>query len=376
MHFSCTSPGFFGSLSSDIRLSSTISIDNLGIASKRTKKKIEPCLDVSTLLKNVPSSPGAYGELTTAELERKVEEWTKLNPSKVEELVKNFERREEESSRVLEEDSVHQMDVSLVPRSQGAVRVFWKSVDVVPLDDYRSWYTITVDQRKVKAFESSSVLAIPSEGLAFACAVEYGEQEGYINKLLMPLTDICSGALHIAPQMLQPRLEYLLSFFQNDNLFFRSPGPLVSWQDEIISPITAWFENQFKIKVPRIVGIGHPSITPESVMQMRQALMEMDLNPYQVLALCVTAQFTSSLLLPLALFSKVVDLPTAIKINRAEEAYNADTIGAIEGYHDIREADVVTKIVACATVWRFTSHLSLAKCLEVPRVSTFEDSNA
>lgn len=345
------------------------------IAPKKNKKRIEPRLDASALLKNVPTEPGAHGELSTAELERKVEEWARLNPDKLEEMVKNFEKREEESSRVLVEDSVHQMDVSLRPRSSGAVRVFWKQVDVVPMEAYPGWFTVTVDGRKVKAFESTSILAIPSEALAYACAVEYGEQEGHINKLLMPLTDVCSGALHIAPQMLQPRIDYLMSFFQNDNMYFRSPG-IVENQDKVIEPIARWFEGKFGVRVPRVVGIGDPHITPEEVHQVRETIIAMNLNPYQILALCVIAQFTSSLLLPLALLSDVVDLETAIRINRAEEGHNADTIGMIEGYHDIREADVVTKIAACATVWRLTSDLSLAKALEVPRVTTLDDEIA
>eukprot|EP00796_Vickermania_ingenoplastis_P012529 gene12529-8583_t len=342
------------------------------IAPKKPKRRIEARLDASALLKNVPSEPGAYGELSTASLERKVEEWARLHPSQLEELVAKFEAREEESSRVLVEDSVHQMDISLKPRASSAVRVFWKSVDVAALEEYPGWYTVTVDGRKVKAFESTCVLAVPSEALAYCCAVEYGEQEGHLNKLLMPITDVCSGALHIAPQMLLPRIDYLMSFFQNDNLYFRS-STIVHQQDEAIQPIANWFEAKYGVKVPRIVGIGHPQITPEDCKLVRDALVAMHLNPYQVLALCVTAQFTSSLLLPLALFSGVVDLETAIRINRAEEAHNADTIAPIKGYHDIREADVVTKIAACATVWRLTRAVTLAKALEVPRVRTLDD---
>lgn len=343
------------------------------IAPKKTRRnKPEPRLDAKTLLQNIPQQPGAYGELSTADLERKVEEWAKLNPSKLEELIQNFEKREEESSRVLVEDSVHQMDVSLRPRSQGAARVFWKNVDVVELDKYPGWYSVAVDGRKVKAFESSSVLAVPTEPLAYCCAVEYGEQEKFLNKLLMPITDVCSGALHIAPQMLLPRIDYLLSFFQHDNMYFRSAA-IAETQDQVIQPIAAWFEETFGVDVPRVMGIGHPNIPPEDVVKVRDALIALRLNPYQVLALCVTAQFTSSLLLPLALFHNVVDLPTAIQINRAEEGYNSDTIGMIEGYHDIREADVISKIAACAAVWRLTKSVSLSRALEVPRVRSFDD---
>ncbi|KAK7196340.1 ATP12 chaperone protein [Novymonas esmeraldas] len=339
------------------------------VAPKKPRRRITSRLDASDLLKKVPSEPGAHAELSTAELERKVEEMSRMNPKQLEEVMRRFETQEEESSRVLSEDALYQMDVSLAPRSSGAVRVFWKDVDVVELSErYPGWFAVAVDGRRVKAFETSQALAVPSMAMACCCAQEYAEQTGHINKLLMPMSDICSGALHIAPQMLTPRIDYLLSFFQNDNLYFRA-APIAAAQDAMIAPIVAWFERVYEMDVPRVVGIGDPHITPHATARMRDALLAMNMNPYQVLALCVTAQFTSSLLLPLALFHGVVDLPTALAINRAEEHHNITEAGLVEGYHDIREADVVTKICACATTWRLMKDVPLAKCLEVPRAA-------
>lgn len=343
------------------------------VAPKKPRRRITSKLDATDLLRNVPSEPGAHAELSTAELERKIEEMSRMNPKQLEQVMKKFEEQEDESSRVLNEDSLYQMDVSLKPRSSTVVRVFWKDVDVVELTDrYPGWYAVTVDGRKVKAFESSQILAVPSLAMACCCAEEYAEQTGYINKLLMPMSDICSGALHIAPQMLNPRIDYLLSFFQNDNLYFRA-APIAAKQDALVAPIVSWFERVYQMEVPRVVGIGDPHITPHATAKMRDALLAMNMNPYQILAMCVTAQFTSSLLLPLALFHGVVDLPTALSINRAEEHHNISEAGLVEGYHDIREADVVTKICACATTWRLMEGVSLATCLEVPRVGGAQD---
>ncbi|SYZ64663.1 ATP12_chaperone_protein (plasmid) [Leishmania braziliensis MHOM/BR/75/M2904] len=294
---------------------------------------------------------------------------SRMSSKQLEEVMHRFEEQENASSRVLSEDSLYQMDVSLKPRSSGAVRVFWKDVDVVELKDhYPGWFAVVVDGRKVKAMKSSQVLAVPSEAMACCCAQEYAEQTGYINQLLMPMSDICSGALHIAPQMLAPRIDYLLSFFQSDNLYFRA-APIAAKQDVMIAPIISWFERVYEMDVPRVVGIGDPHITPHASAKMRDALIAMNMNPYQVLAMCVTAQFTSSLLLPLALFSGVVDLPTALAINRAEEHHSISEAGLVEGYHDIREADVVTKICACTMTWRLMKDVPLAKCFELPRAA-------
>ncbi|KAG5481005.1 hypothetical protein LSCM1_06680 [Leishmania martiniquensis] len=340
------------------------------VAPKKPRRRITSKLDASDLLEKVPSEPGAHAELSTAELDRTFETMSRMNSTQLEAVMRKFEEQENESSRVLSEDSLYQMEVSLQPRSSGAVRVFWKDVDVVELkDSYPGWFAVTVDGRKVKAMKSSQVLAVPSEAMACCCAQEYAEQTGYINTLLMPMTDMCSGALHIAPQLLLPRIDYLLAFFQNDNLYFRA-APIAAKQDAMVAPIVSWFERVYAMDVPRVVGIGDPRTTPYAVAKMRDALIAMNMNTYQILALCVAAQFTSSLLLPLALLSGVVDLPAALAINCAEEHHNIVEAGLIEGYHDIREADVVTKICACTLTWRLMKDVPLAKCLEMPRAVT------
>ncbi|RNF09871.1 ATP synthase mitochondrial F1 complex assembly factor 2 [Trypanosoma rangeli] len=338
------------------------------IASKKPKRRISANIDTSALLDRVPRDPGAHAELSTAELERKLDEWSKMNPQQLQELYERLEKQEKEESRVLVEDSLYQMDVSMRDRSAAAVRVFWKDVDVGLLDGHDGWYTVLVDGRKVKAFESKNVLAIPSEAMAYGCAQEYAEQSVYLNKLLMPMTDMCSGALAVAPQMIAPRVDYLMSFYQNDNMYFRA-APILAEQDRVIGPIADWFAHVFNVNVPRIVGIGHPQIPAGSTLKVRDTLLAMSMNPYQIVALCVAAQFTSSLLLPLAMFNGVVDLPTALSINSSEERHNTSVEGVIEGYHDIREADVVTKLCACAVTWQLMKDIPLSKCMEVERIS-------
>lgn len=348
----------------------------LNIAPKKTKPKrrLTPQLDAKELLKAMPDDPEAKAELSTAELERKIDEWSKMSPEELEALYKKYEEEESAESRVLQEDSLYQMDVSLKTRAQGAVKVFWKDVGVVPLDEQRhpGWFCVAVDGRKVKAFESTQVLALPSEALAVACAREYAQQKGHLNKLLMPMTDLCSGAMQVAPQAIGARIDYLMSFYQNDNCYFRAAA-IQEKQDQLITPVSNWFSRVFEVDVPRIVGLGHPQIPPHSVIKVRDALLAMNLNQYQAVALCVVAQFTSSVMLPLALFHRVIDLPTALEINRAEEGHNIATAGMIHGYHDIREADLVVKICASAAAWQLTKDIPLSRSAELPRSFSLEE---
>ncbi|CCW69192.1 unnamed protein product [Phytomonas sp. Hart1] len=341
---------------------------------KRPKRHIKPNLHAINP-DALPRDPGAHAETSMAKFRRKVEDWSKMNPNELEAAVKEFEAKEVESSRVLAEDSIYQMDVSLRTRQQSAVRVFWKDVDVQPLEKYEGWYSILLDGRKVRAFESTQILAVPNEEMAYCCAKEYSEQSEYLNKLLMPMTDICSGVQHIAPQMISPRIDYLMSFYQNDNMYFRS-APIAAMQNKLISPVTEWFSRVFEIDVPIVVGIGDPHISPNDVLKVRDHLLSWSMNPYQIVALCVATQFTSSLILPLALFHGVVDLPTALRINRSEEGHNINEAGLIEGYHDIREADVTTKISACALAWKLMKDVDLARCFEVLRTSPLDEVDA
>jgi chaperone required for assembly of F1-ATPase len=346
------------------------------IAPKRSKKRIVPQVDTAELLKSIPRDPGAHAELSTAELERKIEEWSKLPPEELEELYKKFEADEDAESRVLRDDSLYQMDVSLKSRSNSAVKVFWKDVEVVSIgEQYPGWYGVAVDGKRVRAFESRSILAIPSEEMAYACAHEYAEQQGYLNKLNMPLTDLCSGAMHVAPQMIAPRIDYLMSFLRNDNCYFRSPQ-IQREQDELIDPIARWFERVFEVEVPRIVGIGHPHVPPHHVEAVQRALLALEMNQYQIVSLCVAAQFTSSLILPLALFNRVVDIPKALSINRAEEGHSVDAHGLIHGYHDIREADASVKICAAATAWRLMSSVPRTTCSQLPSASALDEAES
>ncbi|CCW61221.1 unnamed protein product [Phytomonas sp. EM1] len=344
------------------------------IMPKRQKRHIKPNLG-AIKPDSLPSDPGAHAETSMAQFKRKVEDWSKMNEHELDAAVNEFEAKEQESSRVLAEDSVYQMDVSLKTRNQSAVRVFWKDVDVQPLEKYDGWYTVLLDGRKVRAFESKQILAVPSEAMAYCCAQEYSEQSGYLNKLLMPMTDICSGVLHVAPQMIPPRIDYLMSFYQHDNMYFRS-APIVEVQNKLITPVTEWFSRLFEVDVPVVVGIGDPRIPPHNVMKVRDHLLSWSMNPYQIVALCVAAQFTSSLLLPLALFHGIVDSPTALRINHSEERHNITEAGLIEGYHDIREVDVAAKISACALAWKLMKDVPMAKCFEVPRTSPLDEADA
>ena len=71
----------------------------------------------------------------------------------------------------------------------------------------------------MKAFENQ-VLAIPSEAMAML-APTVRQPEGASEQALMPLTDLCSGAMQVQPR--QSRLVWTIHvILSNDNCYFRA----------------------------------------------------------------------------------------------------------------------------------------------------------
>lgn len=401
--------------------SSAASAASLGIAPKKRPSAAAPLPhDGAPSIRSATAAARSYNPETAAaamvapnvtpkaeasfsapdELTEKVDQLARMTPQELDEYVKGVQQEEDTASRALVDDGVHQMDVSLTRRYQGAQRVFWKTVSVVPAlpatrESDQGWYAVALDGRRVKAFESTVPLVLPSEAYALAVAHEYATQQQHLNKLLMPMTDLASGAQHVQPQAILPRVDYLMSFFRNDNLYFRSPA-VVAQQDELIAPVKAWYEAWTGIEVPRIVGLGHPQFPPYIPHRIRDKLIQLEMNPYQIVAFCVIAQHCASLMLPLALFygTKTVqkkttaanpttmaapepggggDVGTAtvvpllslqqcLLINRSEEAFNTKEFGEIKGFHDIREQDVIVKVAASAAAFAMTRHMSQAEC--------------
>ena len=336
-----------------------------GIAPKKAKKGRSIADNATSVnvakASEMPSDPKVEAELSTADVERKIKKLAEIPEDKLNELMAKFDEKENAASKVLEEDSLYQMDLSLEMRQQGGVRVFWKDVSVAESTKFKNWYHVTVDRRPVKAFETKAQLIVPGEEFAHAVAAEWGKQENFLNKLSMPLTDLASGAHHVSPQMIAPRIGYLMSFFKTDNCYFRSEM-IQDKQDKLIDPIAEWYGRVYDFEVPRVVGISHPHPSSEVENRVRESLHALNMNQYQIVALCVMAQCTASLMLPLALVNRVTTLAKAMEINRAEEGHNVASEGIIEGYHDIRDCDQVVKLAAAACGWHFTKDLPLAQC--------------
>uniref|UniRef100_A0A7S1MI27 ATP synthase mitochondrial F1 complex assembly factor 2 n=1 Tax=Neobodo designis TaxID=312471 RepID=A0A7S1MI27_NEODS len=348
--------------SSALRFCASSPAGGVGAAPKKQRAGFRASV-ASARPTNVPDAgrgmqPKAEAEFSTDEIARRLEELDSMDPQDLQRMRSDFEAKETAETRVLNEDNLYQLDVSTSTRQQGALRVFWKNVDIVAADGAgeNGWYKVTLDGRKVKAFENANQLILPNREYALAVAHEFGAQTGHLNKLVMPLTDLASGAMLVSAQGIPARIDYLMSFFMTDNCYFRSEA-IAAKQDALIAPVVEWYDRVFDLQSPRIMGIGHPNLPQETALKVREQLLAMNLNQHQVVALCVVAQFTASLMLPLAMFHNVISVEHGLRIHKAEEAHNTGEHGEIKGYHDIRDADTVVKIAAATAAWQMTAGL-------------------
>eukprot|EP00667_Euglena_gracilis_P017581 EG_transcript_18536 len=293
-----------------------------------------PDTPIPTLESHAPSLQSPVDEIA-----ERMEAIANMSQEEFDARYKAFNERETKRARAAIRDDVFQMSVS-EKKAVGRLKVFWKKVEVVPAAE--GWFNVTLDGRRVKALESDDTLFLPSEALAYAVAKEWSDQKGDIQKLLMPMNDVASGSQAIDEYSVHARLEHLLTFLGSDNMYFRHPQ-LKQVEEQLCDPICDWFDQHYGVKTPRITGLCSTKIADITREKVHQALVDMDMNKYQVVCLYVITQYTASLVLALALVNGVVDLPTALQINRLEEMHSVNTSVPIDGYHDIRDADVTIK---------------------------------
>ena len=284
----------------------------------------------------------------------------------------------EREEQILNKDSLFQMDISAAPVHdiRKGARVFWKSVQVTEYQPDKSqshmqskFYEVRLDGKRVRAFEGSSQqhLLLPTQNYAYAVAREWASQTCFVNQTTMPLSDISSAACyHVGETGIPPRIDYLISFLRNDNTFYRSAS-IAAEQDNKYNPIHRWFEKTFETEtLPRVVGLKYCSLPEETAGKIHAVISELNLNTYQIIALCVLCQYTSSLILPLAHLltnGELLSTKDLFRYSSMEEDFNRAKHGQVVGYHDFREKEARLKVSAAICAWQLTNGLSHENCI-------------
>jgi len=82
------------------------------------------------------------------------------------------------------------------------------------------------------------------------------------------------------------------------------------------------------------------------MVPIQWALFSMD--EFELSGLNFAAQTTKSLIIPLALFYRHINLSDAIAASRLEEEFQIEQYGEVEGHHDLDKVDVDVRLASAS----------------------------
>lgn len=187
-------------------------------------------------------------------------------------------------------------------------------------------YAVLLDGKPVKT-PGRRALALPTEALADAIAVEWQSQGGEIVATTMPLLRLANTVIDGVAVNPGDVVTAVLRFGENDLLCYRAhqPPELVKRQAEGWDPLLDWVRQRHGAHMTVAEGFGHVDQSPDALGALRQALEEFD--PFTLAALHVIASITGSTVLALAVAEGFIPGTTAFQLSRIDEIYQAEKWG-------------------------------------------------
>lgn len=227
-------------------------------------------------------------------------------------------------------------------------RRFYKEVNVRETDDKQ--FGVTVDDKYVKT-PKRSALCVPTATLANAVAAEWDAQEDRIRPSSMPLTTLTCTALDLVPEFRGRMISSTLKFLQTDTVCIRPahPSELVEFQHNIFGDIVGHFEKQ-GIKLNVTFGeLSAPQ--DEQVTQWFQNVVD-KLDNFSLAAMESASATAKSIVIAVALHNGVIGTDQAVKAARSEELWQSNVWGAVEGGHDLDDADSRVRLAAAEMIFQ------------------------
>lgn len=209
--------------------------------------------------------------------------------------------------------------------SNEAVRVkkFYKTATIKPVDD---GFGVLLDGKQAKT-QRRMTLAAPTEALAKAIAIEWNEQEGFVEQSAMPLTGMLSAAIDGGEKEAETWREDILKYLGTDLVCYRADGPekLIARQAKLWDPYLDWMHDAFAVSLKStsgIVAVAQPSAATETV---RENLT--DQSPATLFALQLATAISGSAVLALALWKKAFDAEEIFEASRLDERFQEELWG-------------------------------------------------
>lgn len=229
------------------------------------------------------------------------------------------------------------IDQFLVPRSPG-------STDLVDGGGL-AWYGVTLDQRPIRT-PLGLPLAVPSNLLATMLAAEWDNQSPVLVPAQMPLMTLSCTAIDQVASQPDFYREQVLRYLATDTVcFWADPTEdrgLYQRQQQAWEALHEWVERwscghkaatalgtMEGVILSRRGGLGHPP----GLVQFCQDWVE-SLDAWHLAALHAACAETKSFLTSAALLVASLTPEQALEACRAEEEYQINNWGLVEGQHD------------------------------------------
>lgn len=187
-------------------------------------------------------------------------------------------------------------------------------------------FAVLLDGKPVKT-PGRRALALPTQTLAEAIAVEWQSQGAEINVLTMPLLRLANTVIDGVALNPGGVVAAILRFGENDLLCYRAhqPPDLAARQAQGWDPLLVWVRQRHGAIMRVAEGLGHVDQSPDALGALRQALDEFD--PFTLAALHVIASITGSAVLALAVVEGFIPGGHAFQLSRIDETYQAEKWG-------------------------------------------------
>ncbi|TCK28696.1 chaperone required for assembly of F1-ATPase [Ancylobacter aquaticus] len=173
---------------------------------------------------------------------------------------------------------------------------FYKEARAAATEDGR--FRIELDGRPVRT-PGRNLVAVASQPLAAALAVEWQAQVEVIDPMTMPMTRLANSAIDgVAPAMEEVGAE-IVRYAGSDLLCYRvdTPAQLVALHAELWDPLLAWARERFGATFMLSEGVVHVAQPPRTLEALAAALPD---DPLRLAALNLMTTLSGSALLAFA----------------------------------------------------------------------------
>ena len=187
-------------------------------------------------------------------------------------------------------------------------------------------FEILLDGRPVKT-PARVPLAVASEPLADAIALEWDAQGEEMEPRSMPFTGLANAAIdRVAPDP-EAFARSLALFGESDLLCYRAEGPavLVARQARTWDPLLAWARRRFDVDFEIVHGVMHRPQPDMTLRLLGQAVGSM--TPFQLAAMSPLVTISGSLVIALALAEDAITLDGAWAAATLDEAWQFEQWG-------------------------------------------------